>query len=170
MERVIDCYSRSMDNVLIFGDFNMETTHPVMTDFLENHNLYSMIKSPTCFTSVKGRCIDLMLTNNKHSFLGSQTFETGFSDFHHLIYTILKTTYVELPPKKINFRDYKKFSEPNFRVDLARNLSNSKHENLGDFEEIFAKALQKHAPKKSVLVRGNDKPRVTKNIRKAMMK
>ena len=121
MERVIDFYSKSIDNVLIFGDFNMETTHPVMTDFLVSHNLYSMIKTPTCFKSVKGRCIDLMLTNNKYSFFGSQTFEIGFSDFHHLIYTILKTTYVKLPPKKINFRDDKKFSEPNFRIDLARN-------------------------------------------------
>ena len=170
MEKVIDFYSKSIDNVLIFGDFSMETTHPVMTDFLENHNLYSMINIPTCFKSVKGRCIDLMLTNNKHSFFGSQTFETGFSDFHHLIYTMLKTTYVKHPPKKINFRDCKKFSEPNFRIDLARNLSNSKHENLGDFEETFAKTLQKHAPYKSVLVRGNNKPHVTKDLRKTMMK
>ena len=60
---VIDFYSLSIDNVLIFGDFNMETTHPVMTDFLENRTLYRMLKTPTCFKSVKGRCIDLMLTN-----------------------------------------------------------------------------------------------------------
>ena len=111
-----------------------------------------------------------MLTNNKQSFFGSQTFEKGFSDFHHLIYTILKTTYAKLLPKKINFRDYKKFSEPNFRIDLARNLSNSKHENLDDFKETFAKTLQKPAPYKSILVRGNNIPHVTKNLRKAMMK
>ena len=170
MERVIDSYSKSIDNVLIFGDFNMETTHPVMLDFLENHNLYSMIETPTFFKSVKGRCIDLMLTNNKHSFFGSQTFETGFSDFHHLIYTILKTTYVKLPLKKINFSDYKKFSETNFRIDLAQNLSNKKHENLGDFEKTFAKTLQRHVPYKSVLVRGNNKPHVTKSLRRAMIK
>ena len=170
IEKMIDFYSRSIDNMLIFGDFNMETTHPVMTDFLENHNLYSMIKTPTCFKSVRGRCIDLMLTNSKNSFFGSQTFETGFSDFHHLIYTILKTTYIKLPPKKIKFRDYKKFSEQNFRNDLARNLSKSTHENLGDFEKTFATTLQKHAPYKSVLVRGNNQPHITKNLRKAMMK
>ena len=111
-----------------------------------------------------------MLTNNKQSFFGSQTFEKGFSDFHHLIYTILKTTYAKLLPKKINFRDYKKFSEPNFRIDLARNLSNSKHENLDDFKETFAKTLQKPAPYKLILVRGNNIPHVTKNLRKAMMK
>ena len=75
IERVIDFYSKSIDNVLIFGDFNMETTRPVMTDFLENHNLCCMIKTSTCLKSVKGRCIDLMLANNKHSFFGSQTFE-----------------------------------------------------------------------------------------------
>ena len=83
---------------------------------------------------------------------------------------LLNTTYIKVPPKKINSRDYKKFSEPNIGIDLARNLSNSKHENLGDFEETFAKTLQKHAPYKSVLVHGNNKPHVIKNLRKAIKK
>ena len=43
-----------------------------------------------------------MLTNMKHQFFASQTFETGFSDFHHMIDTILKTQYVKLPPQKLN--------------------------------------------------------------------
>ena len=46
MERVIDFYSKSINNVLIFGDFNMETKNSMMTDSLENHNLYSLIKTP----------------------------------------------------------------------------------------------------------------------------
>ena len=29
----------------------------------------------------------------------TQSFETGFSDHHHLIYAILKTTYSRVPPK-----------------------------------------------------------------------
>ena len=75
---------------------------------------------------------------------------------------ILKTTYVKLPPKKLDFRDYKKYSEINFRIDLAQSLLNSKHENSGDFEETFAETLSKHASYKFVLVSSNNKPHVTK--------
>ena len=52
-----------------------------------------MIRTPNCFKSRADRCIDLMLTNMKFHFFASQTFETGFSDFHHMIYTILKTIF-----------------------------------------------------------------------------
>ena len=52
----------------------------------------------------------------------SQSFETGFSDHHHLIYTILKTTFVKLPPKIVKYRDYKKFCEEEFLTDLEIGL------------------------------------------------
>ena len=87
--------------MLITGDFNMKVTDKNLIPFIEAYELYSLIKKPTCFKSKKGRCIDLTLTNKKHSFMKSQSFETGFSDHHHLIYTILKTTFVKLaPPQK----------------------------------------------------------------------
>ena len=44
-----------------------------------------------CFKG-KGSCIDLILTNIKHCFKHSSTFETGLSDHHHLVYCMLKTS------------------------------------------------------------------------------
>ena len=79
---------------LILGDLNMETSSPELKKFIEQYGLYSLIKTPTCYKSPEGRCIDLMLTNNHRCFFGSQSFETGFSDFHHMVYSILKTTFV----------------------------------------------------------------------------
>ena len=96
------------ENVLLLGDFNMEPNNQHQCSLLEKHDLINIIKGPTCFKSSKGRCIDLILTNKRHSLMKTQSFETGFSDHHHLIYTILKTTYSKVPPKKLVYRNYKK--------------------------------------------------------------
>ena len=54
---------------------------------MNDHKLSSLIHTPTCFKSASGRCIDLLITNCKHGCFNSKTFETGFSDFHHMVYT-----------------------------------------------------------------------------------
>ena len=94
LSAMIDYYSDSYENILTLGDFNMEVGVDVnFNPFIERHALYSLIKEPTCFKSKKGRCIDLILTNKKHSYFSSKTFETGMSDHHTMIYTIFKTTF-----------------------------------------------------------------------------
>ena len=113
LEKISDSLSNSIKNCLIFGDFNMEVTSNILSSFIESNGLYSLIKSQTCFkSSTNPRCIDLMLTT-------SQSLESGFSDCHHLIHTVLKTQFTKLQPKRIRFRDYKKFSESQFLSDLT---------------------------------------------------
>ena len=104
IQKVVDFCAKSAQNLLLFGDFNMDTTNNMLSSFIDSNGLFSMIRTPTCFKSSQGRCIDLMLTNKKYSFKDTQTFETGFSDFHHLIYTILKSRFTKLPPKTIRYR------------------------------------------------------------------
>ena len=102
----------------------MEPNDKNLSPLLEEHNLYNLIKGPTCFKSCQGRCIDLLLTNKKHSFMMTQSFETGFSihHHHHLIYTVLKSTYNKAPPKKLLYRDYKNWSAERWKMDLERIL------------------------------------------------
>ena len=99
--RIIDGYTLSRENVLLIGDFNMEVGDRALDPLINAYHLPSLLKGPTCFKTSRGRSIDLILTNEKHSFMKSQSFETGFSDHHHLIYTILKSTFVKLPPRNI---------------------------------------------------------------------
>ena len=80
----------------------MEISDQEMSILTNTYNLFNPFKGPTCFKTAKGRSIDLMLTNRKQLFIKSQSFETGFSNHHHLIYTMLKSNFVKLPPK-----DYK---------------------------------------------------------------
>ena len=169
LERIIDFHTKSIQNMLIFGDLNMKVTEPAMQLLYQQYSLFSMIRSPTCFKRPQGKYIDLMLTNSKHSFFGSQTFETGFSDFHEMIYTILKTTYTKLPPKIIQYRDYNKFSETDFLMDLSNALCSMIPENCNEFEGQVGKILDKHAPYKKATIRGNNKPHVSKEMRKEIM-
>ena len=75
-----------------------------------------------CFKG-SGSCIDLILTNRKYCFKHTSTFETGLSDHHHLIYSILKTTFKKEESKKFIFRDYKNFDNTNFQMELESKLT-----------------------------------------------
>ena len=147
----------------------MEVSEPSMQLLFQQYSLFSRIRSPTCFKNLQGKCIDLMLTNSKDSFFGSQTFETGFSDFLYIIYTILKTTYTKLPPKIIQYKDCNKFSKANFLMDLSNALCPMIPENYNEFEGQVGKLLDKHAPYKKATIRGKDKPHVSKEMRKEIM-
>ena len=94
----------------------------VMSTLISTYQLSSLYKGETCFKTSRGRSIDLMLANRKHFLMKSQSFETEFSDHHHMIYTILKSTYVKLPPKIIGYREYRNFQREDFQRDLHTKL------------------------------------------------
>ena len=96
LSRVVDFYSRTYDSVLTIGDFNLEENSPTIRTMINNHSLSSFIQIPTCLKSTNGRCIDLILTNQQNGCFNTKTFETGFSDFHHMVYITLKTTYTNV--------------------------------------------------------------------------
>ena len=61
----------------------------------KNQCLSNLIRGPTCFKSANGSAIDLFLTTNKYLFQKTNSFETGISDHHHLIATVIKYTHRE---------------------------------------------------------------------------
>ena len=83
---------------MVFGDFNLERTNPVMINFMDSQNFTKLIKNNTYFKGV-GSCIDLIRTNRKNSFKNTSSYETGNSDHHHLTFSIMKTTFASEEPK-----------------------------------------------------------------------
>ena len=154
------------------GDFNVDPKSGKLDDFLNSHVLFNHIKANTCFKSETGSCIDLILSNQKHSLQNTGSFDCGLSDHHFLIHTTLKASYCKLPPKKIFYRCYKNFFQINFDNDLLRNMSifYSSNFDYNTFENIFESVLDKHAPLKSKTIRGNEKPHMNKCLKKAIMK
>ena len=100
-------------------------------------------------------------------------FETGLSDFHKLVVTVLKSTFPKSPPKIITYRSYKNFSNDLFRGDLhfskeCKENINLDFTSLASFTKIFIDTLNKHAPIKKTYVRANHANFVTKGLQKAI--
>ena len=123
------------------------------------NGLINLIKGNTCFKG-QGSCIDLILTNRRFPFKHSNSYETDISDHHHLIYSILKSNLSVSEPKLVNYRDYNRFSSENFKTRLQTDYKN--------FEYIFTSVLNEYAPRKKKVIRGNHKPHLNKELRKAI--
>ena len=162
---LLDFYSTEYDNKVVLGDFNLEPSNPSKLSFMDSHNFVSPIKNKTCFKGT-GSCIDLILTNRKKN---TSSYETGLSDHHHLIYSVMKTTLKCEESKKLIYRNYSNFSQKDFQSDLLLNIGDGKN-NYFEFDKNFVETLDKHASKKTKIFRGNHKPLINKTLRKAIMK
>ena len=89
---MLDYCSNHYEYKVIFGDFNMNLVKPEMNTFLNSENLTNLIRENTCFKGA-GSCIDLILTNSKYSCQYSSSIETGLSDHHDLIFSMMKTKF-----------------------------------------------------------------------------
>ena len=78
---------------MFIRDFNMTETEEQLKNFLELYSLKNLVKEPTCYKSHMPKCIDLVLTNRNRSVQKATTVETGLSDFHEMVVTVLKTTF-----------------------------------------------------------------------------
>ena len=102
-------------------------------DFCNLYSLTSLINKPTCWKNhSKSTCIDLILTNRPKFFQNTNVIETGLSDFHRMVVTIMKTAFRKLKPKIINYRKYKNFSNDIFRDTLLEVLSQVRINNDDD--------------------------------------
>ena len=169
--KALDHYSSKYENFMFLGDFNAEETDEYLQNFLNTYSMKKLVKEPTCYKTETQRCIDLILTNRNQSMQHTTAIETGLSDFHKMVVTVLKTTFPKQGPSIINYRSYKNFDQTSFKQDLRIELDNvdTSNINYGAFETAFDKVLNEHAPLKKKYVRANDAPFMTKALRKAVM-
>ena len=143
-----------------------------MKDFCEMYNLTNLIKEPTCYKNADNpSSIDVMLTNKKGSFQNSIVVETGLSDHHKMTISVLNRYIKKKAPITVNYRNYNKFNETNFRNDLIWQLNTLDNDNINydNFKRIFLNVLQKHVPSKRKVIRGNSAPFMNKTLSKAFM-
>ena len=102
LNKGLDVYLKHYDNLLILGDLNSDLKDGCLNAFSNVNNLKSLNKEPTCFKNPNNpSCIDLFLTNRSRYFQNTSTIETGISDFHKLVVTVLKMFYKKQKPKII---------------------------------------------------------------------
>ena len=139
-----------------------------MLPFMNNENFINLVEGNACFKG-KSSCIDLILTNRRYSFKHTSSTETGLSDHHHLIPSMMKTTFEKGESKVLVYRDYKNSNFNCFKPEL---LSKFHHNNMTitSFENDFVNVLNQQASKNSKVFRDNQKPHLNKSLRAAIMK
>ena len=88
-----------------------------------------------------------------------------------MVVTVMKTHYIKLKAKTIQYRNCKHFHEQSFNFKLNTGLLKidiNKAE-LKKFDESFLKVLHKHAPRKQKYIRANNSNYITKALPKEIM-
>ena len=149
LQKELETSSERYEDFLIMGDFNADVSDPSMTSFCTLFKLKNIVKKPTCYKNPENSsCIDLFLTNCRRSFHITCLYETGLSDFHKLVVTILRTSFKPLPPKIIKYRNYKNFDEGKFQCLFKKRLNNFNTDDItvDILEMTFLNVLNKFAP------------------------
>ena len=173
--------TQKYDYIILAGDLNVDMDIPqadkkgFLSDLCDTFSLSNLINTKTCTKKFEGSSIDVFLTNHPRCFQNTCVIETSLSDHHKLIGSFLKSKFQRLPPKNIEYRDYKKFDEKLFLKELGSiNFEELFANDNSDKYDVLTKqvrmVIDKHAPIKSKKVRGNNKPFVTKDLRRAIMK
>ena len=134
---------KDYENIILLGDFNSPVTELTRNEFCQTYNLYNLITEPTCYKNPNNpSSIDMILTNRKNSFENSATIETGLSDHHKMIFTMLNSKFKKKDPKIVNIRYYKIFDENSFGEDLRNALQITHTEMIYEnFKQIFMTIL-----------------------------
>ena len=108
-----------------------------------------------CLISTDVRYKPFVLTNSPRSFQDSSVFQTRPSDFHKRTTTVSKQYFPK--PEIVNYRDYRKFRNDEFRAELDSDILKHDINNVEYqlFYNIFIEILNKRAPLKIKCLRAN---------------
>ena len=164
------------DNIIVMDDFNIDINkdnaigHDKLHVFCDTLKLTNLVKSETCYTNNHKSTIDLFLTNKPCSSQFTSVTEAGLSDYHRLITTFMKSYFSRLKSKIIHHRNFKRLDEQKFIADVKNAdfsfETDDPNENYSTLTNTFSLIVEKHAPLKKKIVRGNHAPFITKDLTK----
>ena len=104
--RALEIYNTKYDKFILAGDFNAEEHELSLSCFLSTYGIKSLVHEKTCFKSINNpSCVDLFLTNSSKSYQNNIVISSGISDCHKMVVTAMKTTFPNVLPRKIIYRD-----------------------------------------------------------------
>ena len=176
ISKTVDSLLNTYEKIIIIGDININSLQKdsngfkKLKDFCDAYDLKNLISAATCFQAENPTSLDLILTNKNRSFIKSKSVTTGISDHHSMVTTMLRTHVTRLNPVEVKYRSFRKFNENAFLSDLQSTVDNLQYDNdkesFTSFFEGFENVIDKHAPIKTVKLRGNDAPFITPQFRR----
>ena len=184
LSHIIDKSFSKYDSIIVMGDINMDTTEAeqaklanrLLKELYITYDLSNLVTESTCITYTHESSIDVILTNRKQNFMLSKATETGLSDVHKMVTTFMPNTYSQQEPIKIYYRNYSNFDKTKFIEDFEKsNYYPSKpksdvNSECNNLLTMIQKVLNKHAPPKSRVIRGNQALFMNKELSKAIMR
>ena len=82
------------------------------------YSLSNLVTTNTCFTKNSSSSIDVFLPNWLRCSQNTSVFETGISDYHGLVISVMKSHLHILKPKIIKYHSYKSLMQKNFLSDV----------------------------------------------------
>ena len=115
----LDHYLQYFEDFSILADFIEREHNPKMQSFLSQQGCKNIIKNKTCFKSMEGSSIDVILSSrpNLHQHTRSNLIRNERSPSDDL-YNVLSSTYTKLEPTVLRKRPYKNLSKESLLKDL----------------------------------------------------
>ena len=158
--------------MILLGDCNKNWTdkssHTAKTT-LGHLNLTQLINEPTRVTPTSQSLLDWILVSHPNRFIKSGIMPDSFSD-HCIVFCIWKIKLPKLPPKLINIGQYKKINNNHFINDLISvnwdryQIISNVHDAWDFFHTELLKIIDKHAPFKTIKVKGSHLPWVSSDL------
>ena len=80
-----------------------------------------------------------MLTSQPRSFQQAGVVETRLSEFQWITVSVMKMSFIKLPPKLLDYQDYRNFDNSQFMKLLHSALSREETEILEKYPDVFFK-------------------------------
>ena len=182
IESMISKITGEKKEFILMGDLNCDllsmtlnkTKHIVQ--IYKTYGLVQVIKEATRTTSDTHTLIDHIVTNKIDRIAESGVMPCGISD-HDVIYIIrhARLSKMKKDPKILSVRDTRKLDNDrlleNLRelpFGLIKDTSNNPEDLWLKWKTFFLNILDKHAPVKTIRVRGNNLPYVTAEVKSMM--
>lgn len=163
--------------LFLLGDFNFDMLadgNNAFKQMLQNFSLSNVVKQPTIFSTSRGTCIDLIITNVVEN-IESVNVLTPFCSTHCPVGADLHFKTFKQHSYKRYVRNYANANYIQLRKDLLDvdwNMEVFNTHNINDIYDNFTKVynhyVDKNIPKKVVTIRPSDKPFMTSAIRRKM--
>jgi len=154
---LFDSVASIYDNYMYIGDLNMNYLNPRnrIHDLCATHDLYNLIKTPTCQKGAVGTLLDLILVPHceKQRFFKGYSEDIGLSDFHSMVIAPMRKA---LPTKMQEFSYYRKVNNIDYdsvkiellelQLDQNAVLCENAEEAFSVLHKSICTLFEKHAP------------------------
>ena len=164
---ILDKSSVKTDNILVLGDLNYNLLDQCRhgktpSEINDVFGMSCLLSKSTCYEADQGTLLCVFLTNRPKKFYKLKSVETGISNFHHIIISVMKGSNQKPSQKYHTSRSYNFFlMKPNFYMILTMIwvelilLSLTMRKNCSTLSNIIKNVIDRHAPIKTRKIRNH---------------